>query len=108
MEPSTIDARIDELQRILSTLEAEDDSRLAIHERLEQLHQAAYEEYRVRWLNVPGDHGPGRLLDYTTWRKLAEELAQLRSQATQDGSDLDPRYRQLCRLLFQPVKVVYD
>jgi hypothetical protein len=94
-----LDTRIDELQRILRALEAGEDVRQVLHDRLEHLHRAAYEEYQARWLHVPGDHAPGRRLDYTTWRKLAAELAQLNAQTAQDGLDPGPRSLQLSRAL---------
>lgn len=72
-----------------------DPAQSASQERLEAAQRAAYEEYRQRWLQVPGDHAPGRLLSYAVWRSLAEELAQLTAQ----GVDAEPRGRQLYNAL---------
>ncbi|MEZ4617074.1 MAG: hypothetical protein R2867_16420 [Caldilineaceae bacterium] len=40
------------------------------------LWQLGYQHYRQRWLQVPGDHAPGRLLTPAHWQVLMTELVQ--------------------------------
>lgn len=36
-----------------------------------------YADYRDRWLHVPGDHAPGKLLAPEDWQRLTAELAAI-------------------------------
>lgn len=56
---------------------------------------AEYDNYRQRWLSVPGDHAPGRLLDFARWQALCLELAELTSRADKLNAGTDKRIRQL-------------
>lgn len=69
------EARIDELLQLLAALNAGEDGRAYVKARLATLYPAEYLTYCNRWRNVPGDHAPGRMLDFQRWQQLTAELA---------------------------------
>jgi hypothetical protein len=76
------------------------DTASAAHEAaLEEHYQAAYRAYRARWLAIPGDHGPGRLLPLPRWRALLTEWATAQHTATATGTAISARGQQLARAL---------
>ncbi|MCB0189107.1 MAG: hypothetical protein KDE31_32785 [Caldilineaceae bacterium] len=74
------EARIDELLQLQAALNAGDDGRAYIRERLEKLYPADYISYCQRWRNVPGDHAPGRMLTFAQWQALTAELTDHRAK----------------------------
>ncbi|MEZ4830612.1 MAG: hypothetical protein R2873_01190 [Caldilineaceae bacterium] len=58
-----------------------------------------YEAYRARWLKVPGDHAPGRILAFERWRALVDELSRL---STKTDARSSKRRDQLRSALLMP------
>ena len=56
---------------------------------------AKYEQYRQRCLWVPGDHAPGRLLNFAQWQALCLEVAEISSQTGKMNDATEKRLRQL-------------
>lgn len=94
-----IEARISELLRIQTVLDAGDDLRPYLEQRLEQLYPAEYKEYRQRWQSLPDDHRHGRFLDFVSWRVLIIELADQLRLAEMLGEQISARVRRLQEIL---------
>lgn len=82
MTDEILEARIAELQQVLGAIQRGEDAKSAIKARLEELYPADYLTYCNRWRHVPGDHAPGRLLDFNQWRTLTTELATAQANPT--------------------------
>lgn len=81
------EARIDELLQLLAVLNAGDDGRAHVKARLDALYPPEYKAYCDRRRNTPGDHAPGRMLDFRRWQILQAELTHQIAKGPQKGEN---------------------